>query len=240
MPLLRKCTMGIRIAGGDGVRVVKNRCWENARGMFIYGDVGEGLPNPTNCLIENNTFYDNQSAGFSASEAQGIVRKNVSRNNRFGFRDAEAFATQLLFKDNRAEGNSEDGFSLGSLGTVLDGNNSIDNQRYGFHLLGGDGASSLHLEDNLASGNVNHGFFVEEGSSDHTFEDNRSVSNGGDGFYIASDAASVITGNFADGNSGFGFVDEGSDNPSAPNTFVGNECGGNNGAGESSPVGLCD
>ena len=120
-------------------------------------------------------------------------------------------------------------------------NEARGNQGDGFRFFPGPRGQ---FADNVAKENAGHGFlvkpFVDQGPFDNPapIVGNRSTSNGGDGFHAEDEPLDefelVFTDNFADGNAGFGFVENGT------NLFEGNTCGGNNGAGESSPVGLCD
>ncbi len=226
---------GIFVFGGDGIRLVKNRCSNNATGMFIGGF--EDVVATVNAVVENNVFENNSDAGFQVQDSQGVASRNVSKNNVTGFLVdyGEDSTTDWLFKDNSAEKNSEDGFLVQISGNAFDGNKSTDNQRHGFYLRDDNESGGSLLDDNLSSGNGGHGFLVENGNPPHQLVDNRALSNGGDGFHAVADAAgTTFADNFSDNNNGFGFVDNGA------NTFEGNTCGGNNAAGSSNPVGLCD
>ena len=226
---------GIFVFGGDGIRLVKNRCSNNHTGVFIGGF--EDVVATVNARVENNVFENNRDAGFQVQDSQGVASKNVSKNNRTGFLVdyGEDATTDWLFKDNSAQKNSEDGFFVQISGNTFDGNKSTDNQRHGFYLRDDNESGGSLLDDNLASDNGGHGFLVENGNPPHQLVDNRALSNGGDGFHAVADASgTTFADNFSDENAGFGFVDNGS------NVFEGNTCGGNNAAGPSNPVGLCD
>ena len=243
---------GIFVEGGEDIELVKNRCSKNQReGVYLDGHVESTYG--INILVESNLFSDNGRNGFFAEEAKGIARNNVSKNNKgsgFFANYGDYSKTIWVYENNTAEGNDEVGFRVFAAGGSFVGNKSINNQSFGFCFKGVSDRKfapfTTQVVDNLASGNGSHGFLIEDRGDpililgEHTLEDNRSVSNGGDGFhYRAEDGLPTLPvlfqDNFADENDGYGFVDN-----ISSNNYDGNQCGGNNGAGPSNPVGLCD
>ncbi len=240
--------IGINVIGGEDIGLVKNRCSRNYEGASVSGFVDS--TSTLNILVESNLFSDNEGSGFFVSESQGIARNNVSKNNKgsgFFASFGDYVSTNWVYENNTAEGNDGGGFGVFTNESRFVGNKSINNQSFGFHFngtAGEGGPGTTQAVDNLASGNGSHGFFIEGHRlnilGEHAMENNRSVSNGGDGFhYRAEDGwptlPSLFQDNFADENAGYGFVDNNSSN-----SYEGNECGGNNAAGPSNPVGLCD
>ena len=225
--------LGIRVALVSGASVLKNKCWKNAAGISVGS-------RSTDCLVEGNTLTDNQFTGLYVTDSLGVARKNSSKKNKIGFfmDFSEDFTTEWVFENNTAEKNSEFGFEIQGNDSTFTGNNAIDNQGVGFYIQ--SESCCNQVEDNLASGNAGHGFLVDMFASfipDHSpTTGNRSLGNEGDGFHAHDFSGNaVFKDNFVDENSGFGYVDNGTDT-----VFEGNECGGNNAAGPSNPIGLCD
>ena len=220
---------GIRVFEMDDAQIKKNRVSENVIGLAVIG-------RSTDCVVEDNVFSKNLSSGFLVGESIGVARNNRSEKNKVGFFVEDGLF--WVFERNKAQGNSSYGFELrGSWSTTYIQNIATDNLGDGFYLLPGPGGL---FADNLAEGNAGHGFLIRPHISEpvfnpHPLVGNRSISNEGDGFHAQAETFEIsFTDNFSDKNAGFGFVDSGD------NIFVDNTCGGNNAAGPSSPVGLCD
>ena len=216
---------GIRVFEVDDSQILKNRAWGNATGLAVVGT-------STDSVVEGNVLSSNQFTGLVVGQSTGVARRNVSEKNRVGF--FVAGETDWTFEGNKARRNTSHGFELDGPNTFLR-NESTDNQGIGFYVIA-DEALGSQLTDNLASGNADHGFLVAPAEVvPHVLEGNSSISNGGDGFHAEVDTFdSKFENNFSDENDGYGFVDNGA------NIFEGNTCGGNNAAGPSNPVGLCD
>ena len=220
---------GIRVFEMDDAHIKKNRVSENAIGLAVIG-------RSTDCVVEDNVFSKNQSLGFLVGESIGVARNNRSEKNKVGFFVEDGLF--WVFERNKAQENTSYGFELrGSWSTTYIQNEATDNLGDGFYLLPGPGGL---FADNLAEGNAGHGFLIRPHISEpvfnpHPLVGNRSISNSGDGFHAQAETFEIsFTDNFADENAGFGFVDKGA------NLFEDNTCGGNNAAGPSNPVGLCD
>ena len=231
----------IGISGGDavqGLRIRKNRVWGHAwYGIMLGYESGSHV-------VESNVCSKNGIGIFLAGSA-GVARRNVCEKNEIGF---EIGVSAWLVEGNKARKNTSDGFRVDDASegsdNVLRKNESTDNGGHGYRLE--SGTSDSLFVDNLAKGNAGHGFLVRPfgGETPFVLDGNRALSNGGDGFnvedttaYASGEARTVLTGNFSDSNTGFGFV---SDAANVNVVFDGNECGGNNAAGLSDPVGLCD
>ncbi len=229
------------IYGGDQVRrlrIRKNRVWGHAVYGIMFGYESGGH------VAESNVCSENGIGLFLAGSA-GVAKRNICEKNEIGI---EIGISAWLVENNKARKNTSDGFvvendAAGS-NDILRKNESTDNGGHGYRLE--SGTSDSLFTDNLARGNAGHGFLVRPFGGDDPFvlEGNRAISNGGDGFnvedttaYDSGEARTVLTDNFADSNTGFGF---GSDPANVNVVFDGNECGGNNAAGPSDPVGLCD
>ncbi len=227
------------ISGGDAVeslRIRKNRVWGHARYGIMFGYESGGH------VAESNVCTKNGVGIFLAGSA-GVARRNTCDKNEIGF---SLGTSAWTVEGNKARKNTSHGFVVddfeGSENT-LKKNESTDNQGSGFRILSGQ--SEGLYKDNLAKGNAEHGFHITPfgGLNGSTFDGNRSLDNGGDGFNLTENEVghsvpptTIFTDNFADNNDGFGFVSVDDENV----TYDGNTCGGNNAAGPSNPVGICD
>ena len=225
-------TAGVSLQDSSDCIIEKSRFWKNATGILV-GDRSTGI------VVEDNVFSNNLGDGFRVFESIGVARNNRSEKNRVGFFMVEA---SWVLEGNEARRNASDGYDLrGNWSSNFSRNEAKDNQGVGFRFLPGPRSQ---FADNVAKENAGHGFLVKPYTAQGPFDDpapvlgNRSTSNGGDGFHAEEETREefelVFTDNFADGNAGFGFLDNGT------NLYEGNTCGGNNAAGESNPVGLCD
>ena len=221
-----------------GTQIKKNRVW----GHFWYG-IGMGYRS-YDSIVEGNVCSKN-GQGIHLGGSAGEARRNLCEKNEIGIELGES---AWIVERNKARKNTSHGFLVddGAQGSdnTLTNNESTDNQGSGFRILSGE--SEGLYKDNLAKGNNLDGFHITPfgGLRGATFDGNRSLSNGGDGFRLTENEVShsilpttIFTDNFADSNDGFGFVNS---PVNVDVTYEGNQCGGNNAAGLSSPVGLCD
>ena len=225
-------TAGVSLQDSSDCIIEKSRFWKNATGILV-GDRSTGI------VVENNVFSENLGDGLRIFESIGVARNNRSEKNRVGFFAVEA---SWVFEGNEARENASAGFDLqGMWSSDISRNEARDNLGVGFRFLPGPNGQ---FADNVAKENAGHGFLVKPFDPQGIFPNpapvvgNRSIANGGDGFHAEDEPVEAFvlsfTDNFADGNAGFGFVENGN------NVYEGNTCGGNNAAGESNPVGLCD
>ena len=229
----------IGISGGDAVRslrIRKNRVWGHAVYGIMFGYESGGH------VAESNVCSKNGIGLFLAGSA-GVARRNVCDKNEIGF---SLGTSAWTVEGNKARKNTSHGFEVDDFegsDNILKKNQSTDNGGSGFRISSGQ--SEGLYKDNLAQGNAEHGFHITPfgGLRGATFDDNRSLGNGGDGFNLTENTVghsvpptTIFTDNFSDSNDGFGFVSVDDENV----TYDGNTCGGNNAAGPSNPVGICD
>ena len=225
-------TAGVSLQDSSDCIIEKSRFWKNATGILV-GDRSTGI------VVEDNIFSNNLGDGFRVFESIGVARNNRSEKNRVGFFVVEA---SWVFEGNEARENASAGFDLqGMWSSDISRNEARGNLGVGFRFIPGPGGQ---FADNVAKENAGHGFHVKPFAAQGPFDGhppvdgNRSLFNGGDGFHAEDEPYEEFelrfTDNFADGNAGYGFVENGN------NVFEGNTCGGNNTAGPSNPVGLCD
>ena len=223
---------GVTLHEDTDAVIKKSRFWKNANGILV-GDRSTGI------VIENNVFSNNLGDGLRIFESVGVARNNRSEKNRVGFFAVEA---SWVFEGNEARRNASVGFDLqGMWSSDISRNEARGNLGVGFRFLPGPAGQ---FADNVAKENADHGFlvkpFVDQGPFDNpaSVVGNRSTFNGGDGFHAEEESLEEFvlsfTDNYSDGNVGYGFVEDGD------NIYEGNTCGGNNGAGPSDPVGLCE
>ena len=230
----------IGISGGTashGLRIRRNRVWGHA----WYGISLEYAT--SNHLVESNVCSKNGD-GIHLGGSHGVANRNVCEKNEIGFSLGESL---WVLERNKARKNTSHGFEIlgspeGGLDRLTD-NESSDNGGSGFRIFSSDRSSQY--KDNLAKGNAEHGFHITPfgGLRGAVFDGNSSLQNDGDGFLLTEiegfhsiPATTAFNDNFADNNAGFGFVNAGVNDA----TFDGNSCGGNNEAGPSDPVALCD
>ena len=167
---------------------------------------------------------------------------NIANFNVDGFYLQTSDANTL--NQNTADNNNFSGFHISSSNrNVLKSNTATANKLYGFWLdldVYEDGPSNhTTLTKNVATSNGLSGFLLNDSLS-NSLGRNIAQGNGQDGFYLHQSLHNSLTRNSASSNSGYGFVDDsvGSRTMGTANSYHLDLCVGN-GAGYSSPSGLC-
>ena len=168
--------------GGSDLRVIGNYIGTDITGTIDIGNIGEG--------ISVGNAVNVQIGGSNPGE--GNV---VSANGRSGI--------NLRNSDNvRVAGNF--------VGTSADGSQDLGNAGRG--ILAPHGSTDVLIEDNLASGNGDHGIHSWDGIN-HTIRNNRvgttadgtaAMANDGFGVFIESTATAIVDGNLISGNANSG------------------------------------
>jgi parallel beta-helix repeat protein len=188
----------------------------------IGNDLGIQVFSSDNTTLTRNTATINKENGFlfSLSGYNTVARNNATRNDGSGFDLANFFINNTLTR-NTVTGNGQDGFDL-------------------FR------ADNNTLTRNAATGNNGSGFSLGHFASNNTLTRNNATLNIENGFSLdVNTNSNLLSINGADNNSGFGYSDASNGESSSTGTTAGtaniykaNECNGN-GAGGSSPNGLC-
>lgn len=142
-----------------------------------------------------------------------IVRRNVVHGSAAGGIEVQGGSHVQVFK-NVVSDNNNHGilFRLGVTNSIIDGNESFQNVRFGE-----DGATGIYLAEssnNLVDGNLLHdnqdsGCEIQTGSNDNLVTQNVSWSNGDHGFAHLYATGTVLLNNVAWGNHTEGFSVEG-------------------------------
>ena len=168
--------------GGSDLRVIGNYIGTDITGTIDIGNIGEG--------ISVGNAVNVQIGGSNPGE--GNV---VSANGRSGIN---------LW-------NSDKVHVVGNfVGTSADGSQDLGNTGRG--ILAPHGSTDVLIEDNLASGNGDHGIHSWDGVN-HTIRNNRvgttadgtaAIANDGFGVFIESTATAIVDGNLISGNANSG------------------------------------
>jgi|GEM_PF-6005260 len=151
-------------------------------------------------LVHNHLAAENANAGICLEEAlENSIQNSVSRQNGMSGFYVYRKSDGNRFEKCVADKNKFVGFYLdnGSTRNRLIKNISGNNER-GFTLKA---ARENDLEQNSASANRGHGFWVKHNSQGGTFKDNLGENNGGAGFIFSNDSPpSLFTQNLSPNN----------------------------------------
>ncbi len=224
---------GVEMIGHSGVTI---------RNCIVTGFNGYGFhleKSSNNKLLGNKAINNNQgfvvNGDFATNSDKNTLDRNTATGNAGNGFSVSFDSNYNSLTRNTASGNQGAGFYLYVTDyNTLTGNTATNNGYAGVDV---DIASNNKLTGNTAASNDKIGFTIS--GSSNTLTGNTARSNGDNGFTIA-DSSNTLTGNRADTNTGFGYQDstQGTGTKGTANTYRGNECHGN-GAGGSSPSGLC-
>ena len=181
-------------------------------------------------------------SGVSLDQRTGVtVRNCVLQDFAWGFfvrrSDGNTFTSNSISRVAR-------GFSLEASDANMLTNNSVTDATDWFGYGVFNGSDGNELRGNTATGVVGVGFIVWASSNNVLADNLASDSGNGFGANEVGTVGNVFTGNTSNDNFGWGIEDQtplfggGTGDGGTDNTYSNNQCSGN-GAGPSSPLGLC-
>lgn len=229
--VLRDFNDAFRVGESDG-NTFTNNTMSHLRQGFT-------LNQSDNNVLAGNTVTDaNDFFGISLGSSHGnTLTNNTVTDSSLGFYIINS--DNNILTGNTALGNSGSGFDVKNSDSNVLANNVADGNQQSGYVVWVDSTGNA-LSQNLASDNL-EGFAIHD-AHDNTFTDN-DASNNKYGFWIPRVAGigNTFTGNSAHNNDQLGILDDtigGTGDAGTDNNYSNNTCTGN-GAGGSSPPGLC-
>jgi nitrous oxidase accessory protein len=131
---------------------VKNILFKNAGVSFIDDNSAVRLDSVSNCVIENNKFYDNFFAIYLAQSRDCIIRNNVIKAaNKKQTTSANGihlwYCKNIVVDHNLIEGHRDGIYFEFVVNSIIENNTSRNNLRYGLHFMFSD--SCIYTDNNF-------------------------------------------------------------------------------------------